>query len=218
MIPASTLKLFVGFFAFEINPELSAKFPNMLRSSQNENADKILEGSGGIPALMEFFQSRGVPVTDELAMFDGSGLSMENRSTANLQVALLEHIRSTEKYQSFKRQLAQPRQYGTLKKRMAEMRGSLFAKTGSMPIMGEAALAGYMETMNGTIVFSILGNDVRCPTIYWARQAIDKAVWLHGRYIGFVAARVPNKRKAPPLNRNRAFRQLQQANVFEASK
>lgn len=221
MVPASTQKLFVGYFAFENNPELEAKFPKMLQRSDNDIAKEVLRRSGGISALIEFFESRGISVSEDMTMFDGSGLSYENRSTADLQVTLLAHILGTGRYADFKQLLAQPGQTGTLKYRLPQLKGSVFAKTGTLGDGGDVALSGYVETTNGTIVFSVLGNSIMCNSVAWARRMIDKVVQLHRIYVAGplpALVAVPKKRSAPSLARNRAFLELQRANVFAQQK
>ena len=205
MIPASTMKLFVAFFAYIRQPKIGVQLSKMLRFSLNAKADAILKASGGAQALKDFFQGLGFKISDSLTIYDGSGYDARNRSTARLQVTLLEHILRTPAYKKFKTFLAQPGQKGTLDKRLKDLSGVLYAKTGTLPDSGDVALAGYIESASGTVAFSVLGNDLNRSTIVWARAAIDNAVRLHYQYVSRFS---PINRKAPLAASLSSYREL----------
>jgi D-alanyl-D-alanine carboxypeptidase len=205
MIPASTMKLFTGYFGFLLRAKPLGELSEMLHKSLNARANELLAACGGSKALKKFLEGLGFKLGRSLNVVDGSGFDARNRATARLQVDLLEHILRSNDYAAFKVLLAQPGQEGTLEDRLTELSGSVFAKTGTLPYSGDIALAGYVEQTNGTVIFSIMGNGLTHKSIPWARAAIDSAVRLHG---GYVARYGPTKRSAPAVVSSSVYRDL----------
>lgn len=138
--------------------------------SQNFYAEMIcktlgaaLKGEGttaaGAAVVREFLE-KDVGAKD-VSMSDGSGLSRGNRAPAASIHRLLEHMRKNAHAKVFYDSLASNvPDGGTLRRRMASIKGAVHAKTGH--IDGVAALSGYLETASGeTLVFSILTNEFK---------------------------------------------------------
>ncbi len=93
---------------------------------------------------------------------DGSGLSLYNYQTAELQTRLLRYaFNNPDIYGHLYPSLPIAGRDGTLKRRMrsAPCLGNVRAKTGSL--MGVSSLAGYLTARNGSIIcFSILNQGV----------------------------------------------------------
>jgi D-alanyl-D-alanine carboxypeptidase/D-alanyl-D-alanine-endopeptidase (penicillin-binding protein 4) len=118
----------------------------------------VVKGEGttaaGTAVVSEWLKSIGV----EAELSDGSGLSRKNRCSAAGFTKLLGWWRTQKEFKPFVESLAvSGTDPGTLKRRMASIKGKVRAKTGH--IDGVAALSGYVETEAGdTMIFSILVN------------------------------------------------------------
>lgn len=113
-------------------------------------------------------------LADYYVIADGSGLSKQNRTTAQSQVDLLRYTYSSKKlFRPLYEYLPIAGVDGTLSKRMTESSscGNVRAKTGT--VNNVSTLSGYAQTSNGhKIAFSILIND--CPDASFARSLQDK--------------------------------------------
>jgi D-alanyl-D-alanine carboxypeptidase len=230
MTPASTMKLFTGWYAF-VNYTRSrrvkslADLSHMLRHSDNRQADELFKAAGGEEALDRFLsqdpQGPGLPLNDDFNAHDGSGLDHDDGVTATIETFLLKQIHKSDKYETFKNCLGQPDKPSTVSREhhLQEFSGHLFAKTGTLGnhptefkgkrqvtrwdkrIDGVDALAGYIETRAGVVIFSIIGNGMTAGSST-GRDAIDKVVKLHvaavmQRETGIPYLLLP---KAPMLN------------------
>ncbi len=183
MIPASTVKLFTGWLAFEKKVATQSYIRSMLQHSDNDMANHLLKKVGGRLYLQRTMrETLDLDPPASLSIHDGSGLSPRNRASANHQFRLLRHILRNPKYPVFKKLLAGPGKPGTLRLRLSNHRGKLFAKTGTLPDTGVCALAGFAETPNGTMIFSIIGNDLTRSTSA-TRRMIDRIVDLNINYL-----------------------------------
>jgi len=113
-----------------------------------------------------------------LIVFDGSGLSHENRVSARTIAELLWKIRVEPKLQAIYDGLPVAGETGTLKKRYhdfgAAAKGLVKAKTGW--INTSVSLAGYVDAGDSEYVFAVIANHVK-PTENSrdrARKIIDK--------------------------------------------
>lgn len=90
---------------------------------------------------------------------DGSGLSHENRVTPAMLASILQYMDRSPRREEWWDNLAVPgEKVGTLKRRMKNLTGHVFAKTGS--IEGVSALSGYVRGPGERVyAFSILCND-----------------------------------------------------------
>jgi D-alanyl-D-alanine carboxypeptidase len=172
--PASTVKIFTGWWAFQNKNRTDAYLGQMLKDSVNSMAEATVKRMGGVDARDEYYRDQGLDITDlTFISADGSGLSYSNQSTCQIQIDLLKKIKSDKNYTRFKKLLAQPKQTGTLKTRLTTLTGKVFAKTGTLA--KTAALSGFIETKRGTVVFCVL-SDYLTRSVTSARQKIDKMV------------------------------------------
>lgn len=147
---------------------------------------KGLPGSwaSGHEAAVVFLKRLGID-TLPLVVADGSGLSRENRVSANLLARLLVYmLRDHPDGEHYLASLARTGGDGSLRKRMPPLSGRVFAKTGH--INGVSALSGYVFATNGRVaVFSILYNDLKGGA-WQAKRQQDAAVeaiaaWLEAQ-------------------------------------
>ena len=102
---------------------------------------------------------------------DGSGLSRYNYVTAEMIVAVLEHLHADPRQRdAFMATLPIAGKDGTISKRMQATRAeaNAIAKTGS--ISNVRALSGYVRTRDGELLaFSMLANNFTIPaaTVTW---------------------------------------------------
>jgi phytoene dehydrogenase-like protein len=106
------------------------------------------------------------PVKQQLAYKDGSGLSPDNRLTANTLVDMLRYAYKDEVLRNYfiNEALASPAspRSGSLLTRMAraEYRDRIFVKTGTLVTKGGSSLSGYLEGYDGHwYIFSIIHED-----------------------------------------------------------
>lgn len=143
-----------------------------MKRSQNLYAEHILKTLGyvnygvgswptGAMAIKDIFFNDGCQL-DGLFFADGSGLSRENRISADAFVQILKVIDQSPLADAFFDALPRAGVDGTLKNRMrgTDAFGKVFAKTGTLN--GVRALSGKMIANSGkTYLFSILGNATR---------------------------------------------------------
>ena len=90
---------------------------------------------------------------------DGSGLSRENRVTTRLITDLLTAMHRHRYATTFRESLSQPGEEATLRSRLPDLKGRVWAKTGY--IGGVRSLSGYVHTKHGRwLAFSFLYNDI----------------------------------------------------------
>ncbi|MCH7813564.1 MAG: D-alanyl-D-alanine carboxypeptidase, partial [Planctomycetes bacterium] len=112
----------------------------------------------GARAVRAFLSRNGIDPR-RFVLADGSGLSRANRVTGRLICDLLAVMFDHPDGDAFRASLAEPGEIGTLRSRMKELKGSLFAKTGY--IRGVRALSGYIQTRDGQwLCFSIIYNNI----------------------------------------------------------
>ena len=106
------------------------------------------------------------PVKQQLAYKDGSGLSPDNRLTANTLVDMLRYAYKDEVLRNYfiNEALASPAspRSGSLLTRMAraEYKDRIFVKTGTLVTKGGSSLSGYLEGYDGHwYIFSIIHED-----------------------------------------------------------
>jgi D-alanyl-D-alanine carboxypeptidase len=185
MIPASTQKVSTGYLAYvnscypvysktdsntylnrHKSPSTHSKSINaLLHYSHNERAEQALNSCGGIGNLKNFYINNDFGIqTAEYNPVDGSGLDTDNLVTPSTQIKILEKIYRSGNYTAFKKLLAQPGSYGTLKSRFSGYTGKIFAKTGTMPSTGVKSLMGFFETSKGVLLFSVIVNKASGKT------------------------------------------------------
>lgn len=158
------------------------------RHSDNFTAEQLLKhlgaaesGKGTTPAgaavVMRTLRGAGVPLAG-IRIADGSGLSLDNRLTANALVAILRAAWTEPTLRTtLVSSLAVAGREGTLKRRLRgpPVAGRVFAKTGST--RQASTLAGYV---GGRYAFAVLQNGT--PVSHsWARTAQDRFVTVLAR-------------------------------------
>ncbi len=172
--PASTMKLFTGWWAYQEKARTNEYLGQMLRDSVNSMAQNTLVKLGGADAMKDYYRNLGLTMNNQtFNPADGSGLSYANQTNCGVQIELLEEIRQDTDYLTFRNLLAQPRKNGTLKKRLRNLAGKVFAKTGTLK--KTAALSGFIEAPQGTIVFCVI-SDYLNKTLARERARIDAMV------------------------------------------
>jgi serine-type D-Ala-D-Ala carboxypeptidase/endopeptidase (penicillin-binding protein 4) len=147
---------------------LAALEAHMLYVSDNHYAEQLLrtlggevvgnaDDAGGLQAEQRFLSERGIP-TPGLHLFDGSGLSPDNRIAAITLATLLSDADRRDDDAPIYLLLPQGGRDGTLKYYdFTTALGRVRAKSGH--ITGVSSLAGYVNTANhGRVVFAFLIN------------------------------------------------------------
>jgi D-alanyl-D-alanine carboxypeptidase/D-alanyl-D-alanine-endopeptidase (penicillin-binding protein 4) len=142
-----------------------------------EKAGRPGTTAGGRQAIVEFLASRGIEVP-ELVLENGSGLSRQERISAEGLVEVLTAAWRSQYMPEFAASLPLSATDGTLRKRFRspEMQGRLRMKTGTLE--GVSALAGYVNAASGrTYVTAIVlnhpgvengpGEQVQAALIEW---------------------------------------------------
>lgn len=201
--PASTLKIFTGYLAFLEKSYPIEQISEMLHKSDNvmadaalrsvaekkgiqaegENKDKILLNAG-IEIMKKYYKN--LEDSSKFHPVNGSGLNTTgvdvgaalNKATVRMETHLLEKIVKDKNYNSFKKLLAQPEEFGTLEGKLTEVSklGQVYAKTGTLA--KTKALAGYVETQNGILVFAIIADQLKITPIN-ASKAIEQILLKH---------------------------------------
>ena len=171
------------------SPPLSEVATVLMKVSQNLYAETLLKAvgavdgglgttEGGRVATRKLLDSWGIPQSSYVQM-DGSGLSRYDYVTANMLVAILEHIyRDPRDRDVFVSTLPIAGKDGTIEKRMRMTRAenNVTAKTGS--IANVRCLSGFVRTRDDEVLaFSILANNFTAPaaTVNWITDlAVEK--------------------------------------------
>ncbi|MEP0842516.1 MAG: D-alanyl-D-alanine carboxypeptidase/D-alanyl-D-alanine-endopeptidase [Phycisphaerae bacterium] len=123
-----------------------------------EDAPAVGSYENGRAVLTRFLDRLGVPPADYV-IDDGSGLSHDNRVTPAMMTAILKYMNAHPRRKEWWANLAVPgEQVGTLRRRMKDLAGQVFAKTGT--IKGVSTLSGYVVGAEGRVyAFSVLCNE-----------------------------------------------------------
>jgi D-alanyl-D-alanine carboxypeptidase/D-alanyl-D-alanine-endopeptidase (penicillin-binding protein 4) len=179
------------------------------KRSLNSWADNLWRSVGWLAAgsperlpafLRRFWAERGLPMAG-VQFADGSGLSRNNRATAEFYVGVLRHMAQRPfEWTSFVGSLPVAGEDGTLCKRMKGgcARGRVWAKTGTMHDI--CTLSGYCTTLNGRLLaFSFIFNNV-ASCLDSARCLQDSACEVLANISDAASAAAPQAR---PLQRPR---------------
>jgi D-alanyl-D-alanine carboxypeptidase/D-alanyl-D-alanine-endopeptidase (penicillin-binding protein 4) len=133
--------------------------------------------AGGRQAIIEFLASRGIALP-ELVLENGSGLSRQERISAQGLAEVLTEAWRSQYMPEFAASLPLSATDGTLRKRFRspEMQGRLRMKTGSLD--GVSALAGYVNAASGKTYVAVImlnhpgaengpGEQVQAALIDW---------------------------------------------------
>lgn len=150
------------------------------KDSQNLFADCLLKRAGyawakrrrlpvpqgswitGSRAILDTLHQAGINSTN-LAIADGSGLSRENRCTARQLVAVLAWMSGRKDGRVFQESLSVAGVDGSLQKRLRDIPGRVYGKTGTM--RGVRTLSGYVEGSDDRpYAFAILFNGYPGPS------------------------------------------------------
>ncbi len=145
--------------------------------------------NGGAVLRMALSDALGADAAETTVISDGSGMSRENRVTANTFVGWLRSAARSDHWDTFSQSLAIPGE-GTLRKRFTidSLRNSLHAKSGYLT--GTYALAGVLEhpRTKQRVGFSIMLNDVKVgSTSRNAKPFIDDVVEQIDAYLSEIA-------------------------------
>jgi D-alanyl-D-alanine carboxypeptidase/D-alanyl-D-alanine-endopeptidase (penicillin-binding protein 4) len=112
----------------------------------------------GAEAVKDFLTRLGID-PNGIVVTDGSGLSRENRVTARMITELFAKMHRRPDGKAFRTSLSIAGKDGTLRNRMKDVTGHVFAKTGY--IGGVRACSGYVRTKAGKwLAFSIIYNNI----------------------------------------------------------
>ncbi len=158
------------------SPPLREIAATMMKVSQNLYAETLLRAIGGahpdtpasaqagIDAARNVFTRWGIPA-DTYVQVDGSGLSRYDFVSADMIVALLDHLFKDPRHKdAFVATLPVAGKDGTIATRLkhTHAESNAAAKTGS--ISNVRTLSGYVRTKDGeTLAFSILANSFAIP-------------------------------------------------------
>ena len=145
-----------------------------------EKVGRPATAAGGRQAILDFLSSRGISIP-ELSLENGSGLSREERITAQGMADVLLDAYRSQYMPEFAASLPLSATDGTLKHRFRspDMQGRLRMKTGTLGDV--SALAGYVNAASGrTFVAVVILNQ---PGGAWAGHGIQAALiqWLFGQ-------------------------------------
>lgn len=172
--PASTMKIFTGWWAFSTDTRTHDYLGTMLKTSSNAMAQSTLDLMGSPRDMELYYSGLGLDVNEStLRVADGSGLSYANQSNCDIQIELLEHIYNSADFETFRELMAKPGEEGTLVNRLKNLKGKVFAKTGTL--RATAALSGFIDAPQGTILFCVMSDFIR-TTLPQERARIDALV------------------------------------------
>lgn len=146
------------------------------------------------PAVVRLILSKhlGPSAATQLRMADGSGLSRENRITADLLASWLTLLgKHPQASDMFINSLAEAGETGTLRKRFGgrNLAGQVRAKSGY--ISGVSCLSGYVISPAGrTVAFSILVNDLKQGEVSIAKALHEEIVSIIDQYLAASDPRV----------------------------
>lgn len=135
-------------------------FAKLLGKDYNRRNGSGEPGSwaSGAKATHEFLRSHQIDDT-HFVMADGSGLSRQNKVTGRMVTELLRAMHRHAYATTYRESLARAGEDGTIGKRMPDLKGHIWAKTGY--IGGVRALSGYAKTREGKwLAFSFIFNQI----------------------------------------------------------
>jgi len=126
--------------------------------------------ANGLRIISKYMRSLGFS-EDQYRIVDGSGLSRQNRLTANQIVSVLEQVHDDLSiYPEFISALGVMGLDGNVRKRMHEVEDSHKARVKTGTLNSVSALSGYFQSRDGELfAFSILMNSLKCRN----GQALD---------------------------------------------
>jgi serine-type D-Ala-D-Ala carboxypeptidase/endopeptidase (penicillin-binding protein 4) len=169
-IPASNTKILTTAAALQsLGPSypvgskpLSSWINTINTYSNNSSADFLLRQIGGQKTVRNrLWDDLGIDPS-QYRQTDGSGLSRYNLVSPATLVNTLRGMSRTPNWPTFYHSLPSAGESGTLRNRLALLRGQVRAKTGTL--QGVRALSGYLQHPDyGPLAFSILANQSSRP-------------------------------------------------------
>lgn len=98
-------------------------------------------------AFSDFYKKNGIS-TDDIIIKDGCGVSRNNLIYVDWMTKTLNKMYRAKDFEKFKAYMAQPGD-GTLSKRLHDLRGDAWLKTGSLSNV--SAIAGYVQSQDGNL-------------------------------------------------------------------
>lgn len=141
--------------------EAMCKYQGRAYAIENGQPDARGSWENGSAAVKAFLRRQGID-DSKYVILDGSGLSKGDRVTTRGHSDLLAAMFKHKYADAFRNSLAAAGKDGTIGKRMPDLAGKVFAKTGY--IGGVRALSGYAQTRQGKwLAFSIIYNKIPGP-------------------------------------------------------
>ncbi len=157
----STLSLPLSEIIKETNTESENLYAEVILKTLGAQLYKQGTFNAGLKAIKEFLYIIGVD-TNNVSLWDGSGLSKHNLVSPLTLVSVLRFMYNNSKLKFyFYNSLPGPGN-GTLKARFNGFTDSLRAKTGA--IQASSCLSGYLRVKNTNYAFSMLFNNFTCSS------------------------------------------------------
>ena len=102
--------------------------------------------------LKEFYKKEGLNL-ENMIIADGCGVSRNNLLSSDWITSALNKLYKMKDFDKYKEFMAQPGE-GTLSKRLYDLRGSVWLKTGSLSNI--SAIAGYIESKDGNTYSAVI--------------------------------------------------------------
>ena len=184
-----------------LSPLLRDLVHDFMKPSQNLETDLIFEYTGeslrsadtvpwttsedlAVAALQHFLRTNGLPA-GELHFEEGSGLSRNNLTSAELTVALLKFMATHREGSNYLNALPIAGVDGTLRRRMkgTPAEGNVRAKTGTLRWVN--SLSGFVTTAAGEkLAFSLMLNRYAAPPGTSSRDDLDAIAVLLAKFGG----------------------------------
>jgi D-alanyl-D-alanine carboxypeptidase/D-alanyl-D-alanine-endopeptidase (penicillin-binding protein 4) len=160
-----TLSRYTRIFTIESLPlprvldEVNKRSNNFMSNQLFLTIGDVHNNAGDTENIIKRWLRFNSVAADSLMMFDGSGLSYENRCTVGLLTSILKVMYDTDNFEVFHNSLAISGQDGTLRNvfNCETLNRKVHAKTGF--ILGVRGLTGYIRTADGEMLgFSLIIN------------------------------------------------------------
>jgi serine-type D-Ala-D-Ala carboxypeptidase/endopeptidase (penicillin-binding protein 4) len=180
--PALDTREPVRVLAVHTSPPIMEVLEIINKRSHNMMAEQVLrtvgrvavgEGSvaGGRRAVEHMLHAEGHSAPGEIELYDGSGLSVLNRSSARGLIGLLAVMADSPMWEYYWETLPEAgTSVGLRRMHQTAAQGNLRAKTGTIDRV--SALSGYVRAANGErLAFAIISNNV--PSTWMAKRVED---------------------------------------------
>jgi len=150
----------------EISRNIIDEIKSLNHNSDNLAAESLFKLAGakytartgsteaGLKAFNDFYTKLGLD-TSVISIVDASGVSHNDLITADWATLALTKLSKWRYFDVYKSTLAAPGEQGTLNNRLLDLKGNLYAKTGTNA--GMSAILGYINTKSGkTYAFSLI--------------------------------------------------------------